>query len=92
MSDRHGFDFNNDGNISFTESHMTYHIERETASKNSGNRSSRLNIDNNTKQNKDSNSDYGSVKEILFYLAITAASIGFMYLMGSLFILINGGH
>jgi len=33
MSDRYGFDFNNDGKVSFTESHMTYHIERETAQK-----------------------------------------------------------
>ena len=35
MSDRYGFDFNNDGKVSFTESHMTYHIERETARNNS---------------------------------------------------------
>ena len=26
MSDRYGFDFNNDGKVSFIESHMTYHI------------------------------------------------------------------
>ncbi len=35
MSDNYGFDFNNDGKVSFTESHMTYHIERETARNNS---------------------------------------------------------
>ncbi len=35
--DRYGFDFNNDGKVSFEESHLTYHIERETARNNSGN-------------------------------------------------------
>ena len=33
--DNYGFDFNNDGKVSFTESYMTYHIERETARNNS---------------------------------------------------------
>lgn len=33
----YGFDFDNDGKISFEEKHLTYHIERETAQKNSGN-------------------------------------------------------
>ncbi|MCR4781100.1 MAG: hypothetical protein K5876_08400 [Ruminiclostridium sp.] len=35
MSDNYGFDFNNDGKVSFEESHLTYHIERETARSNS---------------------------------------------------------
>lgn len=35
MSDNYGFDFNNDGKISFEESHLTYCLERETARKNS---------------------------------------------------------
>lgn len=35
MSDNYGFDFNNDGKVSFTESYMTYHIERDTANNNS---------------------------------------------------------
>ena len=35
MSDYNGFDFNNDGKVSWEESHLTYHIERETARNNS---------------------------------------------------------
>ncbi len=34
MSDNFGFDFNNDGKVSFEESYLTYHIERETISNN----------------------------------------------------------
>lgn len=37
MSDRYGFDFNNDGKVDFEESHLTYEIERNTARNNSGN-------------------------------------------------------
>ena len=33
MSERYGFDFDGDGNVSFEESHLTYHIERETIRK-----------------------------------------------------------
>lgn len=35
MSDNYGFDFNNDGKVSWEESHLTYNIERETARNNS---------------------------------------------------------
>ncbi len=35
MSDNYGFDFNNDGKVSFEESLLTYKIERNTARNNS---------------------------------------------------------
>lgn len=54
MSDNYGFDFNNDGKVSFEESHLTYHIERETARNNSGNYSPRrTSTRRSTSDNKD---------------------------------------
>ena len=57
MSDRYGYDLYNDGKVSFTESHMTYHIERETARKNSLNDSLQRNTRNNTARSNNSKPD-----------------------------------
>ena len=76
MSDRYGFDFDNDGKVSFTESHMTYHIERETARNNSLYDSLQRNTRNKTarssnKVNADkSQSGFGIVELILLLSAL----------------------
>ena len=76
MSDRYGFDFDNDGKVSFTESHMTYHIERETARNNSlydslqrNTRSKTAKSNNNVNSDK-SQSGFGLVELILLISAL----------------------
>ena len=91
MSDRYGFDFNNDGKVSFTESHMTYHTERETARKNSlydslKRNPTRSTTQSNNKNNPDSSKDGNGF--VYFILFLTA--IGFIYLIVSILKLVTG--
>ena len=82
MSDRYGFDFNNDGKVSFEESHLTYHIERETARKNSGNyyppRNQTSKVTSNDK-NSDNKSKGGNW---IIYLILGARMDSFLYREG----------
>ena len=78
MSDNYGFDFNNDGKVSFEEQHLTYHIECETARKNSGNYSPRrsqtskgTSYDKNT-DNKSKDANW------IIYLILGASALGWI--------------
>lgn len=91
MSDRYGFDFNNDGKVSFTESHMTYHIERETARNNSLydslKRSTKISTtQSNNKKNSDSSKDGNGFGYFIMLLVL----IGVIYLLYSLIGLFHG--
>ena len=82
MSDRYGFDFNNDGKVSFTESHMTYHIERETARNNSlydsMQRNSHKKIAPSNKKNTTDNSKEGFG---LIHIILLISAIGWVWFM-----------
>ncbi len=78
MSDRYGFDFNNDGKVSFEESQLTYHIERETARKNSGNYSPRRNqTSKGTSYDKNINNKSKGGNWII-YLILGASALGWI--------------
>lgn len=88
MSDNYGFDFNNDGKVSFEEQHLTYHIERETARKNSGNYSSRRtskrrSVHNNKDKSEYNESDYKKGLA-LFIGFVIILIIDIVYIIGSL--------
>lgn len=80
MSENYGFDFNNDGKVSFTESYMTYHIERETAKNNSlydalnSRRTSTRPADKKT-EITDNNSKRGNW---IIYLILGASALGWI--------------
>ncbi len=78
MRDCYGFDFNNDGKVSFEESHLTYHIERETARKNAGNYSPRRNQTSKVPsydKNTDNKSKGGNW---IIYLILGASALGWI--------------
>ena len=79
MSDRYGFDFNNDGKISFEESHLTYHIERETARNSSlydvHQKSPRISSGESNNKNTYDNSKSGSG---LVYLILLLSALGWI--------------
>ena len=79
MSDRYGFDFDNDGKVSFTESHMTYHIERETAQNNSLydslKRSPKISA---AQSNNKSNSDSSRGGNGIIYLILLLSALGWI--------------
>ncbi len=82
MIDRYGFDFNNDGKVSFTESHMTYHIERETARNNSLYDSMKKSPKISTAQsNNKSNSDSSNDGNGFGYFILLLTAIGLIYFL-----------
>lgn len=90
MSDRYGFDFNNDGKISFEESHLTYHLERETISKNSENYTSRSSYrpkketssykpKNENKKETDKSEIFNGIMWTILFVGLAAAYIFIKY-------------
>lgn len=80
MSDNYGFDFNNDGKVSWEESHMTYHIERETARNNSlydalNSRSTSTRPADKKAESHDNNSESGNG---IIYLILGASALGWI--------------
>ena len=80
MSDNYGFDFNNDGKVSFTESYMTYHIERETAKNNSlydalNSRHTSKRPADRKKESTDNDSESGTG---IIYLILGASALGWI--------------
>lgn len=91
MIDRYGFDFNNDGKVSFTESHMTYHIERETARNNSLYDSMKKSPKISTAQsNNKSNSDSANDGNGFGYFILLLTAIGLIYFLVNIVKLVIG--
>lgn len=91
MSDRYGFDFNNDGKVDFTESHMTYHIERETAQNNSLYDSMKKSPKISTTQsNNKSNSDSSNDGNGFGYFILLLTAIGLIYFLVNIVKLVTG--
>ena len=76
--DHYGFDFNNDGKVSFEESHLTYHIERETIRKNSGNYTSHRNNTRNGIANDNNTSNTSKSSNWIIYLILGASALGWI--------------